>query len=160
MINEKFWLAIAFTSFIMLILKYVWPKISKALDGKSKQIAEEILAAKDMRQRASHLLEEVEKLQKETIIYANNLLKNAEIEAQKFLDEAQKSAETEIAKKTAATIERIKSEEEKAIRELKTNIISTTLRNLDEELADKMDQNQHSHLINQATKSFEATLNK
>ncbi len=157
MINEKFWLAIAFTSFIMLILKYVWPKISKALDGKSKEVAEEILAAKDMRQRASNLLDEVEKLQKDTISYANNLLKNAEIEAQKFLDEAQKSAENEIAKKTAATIERIKSEEEKAIRELKTNIISATLQNLDEELADKMDQNQHNHLINQAIKNFETT---
>ena len=38
MINEKFWLAIAFLSFVALIIKYVGPIIAKALDNKSKKI--------------------------------------------------------------------------------------------------------------------------
>ena len=53
MFNEKFWLAIAFLTFVGLIIKYVGPKITKSLDQKSKEIAEEILAAKEMKEKAA-----------------------------------------------------------------------------------------------------------
>ena len=62
MFNEKFWLAIAFLSFVALCIKYVLPKINKALDTKSKKIAEDILMAKKLREQAEKLLEEAKRL--------------------------------------------------------------------------------------------------
>ena len=72
MFNEKFWLAIAFTSFVLLILKYVRPLIIKALDNKSKQIAEEILAAKEMKEKALRLLERAEKSYEDSINFSQS----------------------------------------------------------------------------------------
>ena len=70
MFNEKFWLAIAFLTFVGLIIKYVGPKITKSLDQKSKEIAEEILAAKEMKEKAAKLLATAEAYYKESLYYS------------------------------------------------------------------------------------------
>ena len=69
MLDEKFWLAIAFTAFAILIVKYVWPLLAKSIDSKSKAIAEEILAAKKMKEKAQKLLDEAEKFYLESLNY-------------------------------------------------------------------------------------------
>jgi F-type H+-transporting ATPase subunit b len=102
MFNEKFWLAIAFFAFIALVIKLAKSSIAKSLDDKSKAIAEEILAAKEMKERALKLLASAEKYNSESLNYSQKLIKDAEVEAQKFLAEAQKSVEDEVAKKTTS----------------------------------------------------------
>jgi F-type H+-transporting ATPase subunit b len=151
MFNEKFWLAIAFTSFVLLIAKYVWPKIAASLDLKSKQIAADISAAKEMKEKAQKLLEDLEKYHAESEKFAKKLLEDAESEAQKFVIEAKKSVEAEIEKKTNAALERVKVEEASAIREVKLHVVSSALKILNESLNKKMEKKHHDLLLNQAT---------
>ena len=66
MFNEKFWLAIAFVAFLALLLKFARTAITKSLDDKSKAIAEEILAAKDLKEKAVKLLAHAEKFSSES----------------------------------------------------------------------------------------------
>lgn len=127
MFNEKFWLAVAFAAFLALLYKFARGAIVKSLEDKSRSIAEEILAAKEMKEKAAHLLELSEKFAQESDAYAAKLMRDAESEAQKFLDEAKKSAEEEVAKKTAAAAERIKQEELLVISAIKNNIIASAL---------------------------------
>ncbi len=127
MFNEKFWLAIAFASFLTLLYKLARKTIAKSLEDKSRSIAEEILAAQEMKAKAAQLLESTEKFAKESNSYAEKLMKDAEKEAQKFLDEARKSAEEEVAKKTAAAAERIRQEELLVISEIKNKIITSAV---------------------------------
>lgn len=155
MINEKFWLAIAFLSFVTLIIKYVGPIITKALDNKSKQIAEEILAAKEMKEKAAKLLEKAEKYYQESTTYADQLIKDAEIEAQKFAVESKQLLETEVAKKTAAALDRVKLEEESAIREIKTRIVASAMQNLTANLDKTVDKNKHDQLVSRSIQDLE-----
>jgi F0F1-type ATP synthase membrane subunit b/b' len=155
MFNEKFWLAIAFTSFVLLILKYVRPLIIKALDNKSKQIAEEILAAKEMKEKALRLLERAEKSYEDSINFSQKIIKDAEIEAQKFATESQKMIEQEISKKTAAALDRIKLEQDSAIREIKQKIISAALQIFSKNVEKETSRNQHDQLISRAIENFE-----
>ena len=127
MLNEKFWLAVAFLSFLALMIKYVWPLLVKGIDAKSKKIAEEILAAKEMREKAEMLLKEAEKFYQESLSFSQKLAKDAEIEAKKLAEESKLILENELKKKTSAAIERIKLEEERMIREIKLKIISDTM---------------------------------
>ncbi len=134
MLNEKFFLAMAFTLFAILIIKYVWPLIAKALDSRSKQIAEELLAAKDLKEKAEKLLLSAEKYKEESEKYVEKLLRDAESESQKLIVEAKESANNEITRKTAAALERIKIEEASAIREIKAHIIDSAMEKLSAEL--------------------------
>lgn len=158
MLNEKFWLAISFATFILLLIKFVRPQMTKALDDKSKAIAEEILAAKEMKERAVQLLAKAEKYSAESASYAQKLIKDAEAEAEKFSTEARQMLDQEISKKTASSIERIKLEEIGAIRDIKTKIVAAAMENLSENIAAKMDQKNHGQLIDQATQDFEKVI--
>jgi F-type H+-transporting ATPase subunit b len=150
MMDEKFWLAIAFTSFVILIMKFVWPSIRKSLDAKSRQIAETLLEAKDIRQKAIILLEETKKYQKEAEAYARKLLNDAEDEAKKLASEAQAALENEIKKRTIAAEDRIKMEEGNAVREIKNNIINSAFKKLDGELEKDLTSQQQNALLDKA----------
>jgi len=158
MLNEKFWLAVAFTAFVLLIIKYVNPKISKALGDKSKSIAEEILAAKEMKEKAIQLLAKAEKYQKESENYSQKLMKDAQDEAQKYAAESKQMVELEIAKKTAAALNRIQIEEASAIREIKSKIVALAIANLSENISKELTSANHEQLFAQAMQDLEKTV--
>lgn len=156
--DPRFWLAIAFVTFITLVIKFARSTILKSLEAKSKAIAEEILAAKEMKERAIALLAKAEKYEKESTIYAAKLLKDAEDEAQKFAAEAAEIVASEIAKKTAASIERIKIEESSAIHELKNRIVNVAISNLSENLGKELTAENHNQLVSTAVADFEKVI--
>ncbi len=158
MFNEKFWLAIAFCTFILLLLKLARKSIAQSLDNKSKQIAEEILAAKEMREKAAKLLAAAEKYAQDSNDYAKKLIQDAESEAQKFLAEAQKSVSEEVAKKTAAAAERIRQEEALAISEIKEKIVSSAIKQVEEKLQKSLSEQQNSSVITKAIQDLGQTI--
>ena len=149
MFDERFWLAVAFFSFLFLVIKHVAPIIAKQLDSKSKQIAEELLAAKEAKEKAEKILAASEARYQEAIVFADKLIKDSSIEAQKYFDHALKLAETEIAKKMVAVENRIKHEQESAVREIKVKIIDSALRVVQDNLQ-HIQKNQSDNLIKKA----------
>ena len=87
--------------------------------------------------------------------YAATLLKNAEDEAKKFAAEAAQMVESEIAKKTAASIERIKMEEVIAVREIKSRIVNSAIADLSENIGKEMTAGNHEQVIAKALGDFE-----
>ena len=150
MFDEKFSLALAFFTFLALIIKFVAPRIGKALDDKSQKIAEEILAAKELRQKAEILLSKAEKYHQESVDFANKVISDAEAEAQKFAKESAALLESELSKRTAAALERIRLEEEEAVRQIKTKIISQALQQTEDELS--LDAKSHAQLVEKSLK--------
>jgi F-type H+-transporting ATPase subunit b len=134
MLNEKFWLAISFLAFVALLAKYVWPHIAKALDESSKKIAADLLAAKEMKERAEKLLANAEQFYKESLAYAEKLSRDAESEAKKIAESAKTNLETEVKKKTDAALNRVKLEEERMIREIKLQIVDSAINNISQNL--------------------------
>ncbi len=153
MFNEKFWLAIAFAAFITLIIKLARTSITKSLDDKSKAIAEEILAAKEMKERAIKLLASAEKYNQESLNYSQKLIKDAELEAQRFLADAQKSVEDEVAKKTAAAFARIEQEQMEAMRKIKNQIIASALQAVENSVTN-LDEKQSEAVLSHATQDL------
>ncbi|MSP33381.1 MAG: hypothetical protein EXR06_00570 [Rickettsiales bacterium] len=152
MFDERFWLAIAFLGFVSLIVRHVAPIIVKQLDAKSKQISEDLLGAKEMKERAARMLVASEERYKEAIVFADNLVKDSAIEAQKYFAEALKLAEVEIAKKMVAVENRIKQEQESAMREIKIKIIDSALQTVQSNMHN-LQKSQASNLVKKATDS-------
>lgn len=143
--DEKFWLAVAFFTFVALMAKYVWPIIAKSLDAGSKKIAEEILAAQEMKKEAEKLLAKAEKIHKEASAFAKKLTKDTETEVKKLTLESKKLLEEELVKRRATALDRIKLEEESAIHDLKVKIVDSAMGKLTTEL--NLDKEGHKKLI-------------
>ncbi len=154
--DEKFWLAIAFFTFGAFAAKYVWPLLRKGLDSSSKKIAEEILAAKEMKENAERLLVKAEKLYEEAALFAKKLVKDTEDEVQKLADESHQLLEEEVSKRRAGALDRIKTEEESAIRELKVKIVNLALGKLTKEL--NLNQEGHEKLIEKTLNNLGKTV--
>lgn len=158
MFNEKFWLAIAFFSFLLLVLRYVKPMIVASIDKQSQDISDEIIAAKEMKEKASKLLSEAESFHKESLSYSKKLIAEAQEEAAKFIAQAEKDITEEVTKKTAAAHSRIQNEEERVLRQVKSAIVSTALEAVESEAANNLDKKHSDNLLSQATQSFEKIL--
>jgi F-type H+-transporting ATPase subunit b len=154
--DEKFWLAIAFFSFVALVVKYVWPLIGKALDANSKKIAEEILAAKEIKENAEKLLLKAEQLHKDAVLFSQKLIKDTEDEVRKLAIESENLLKEELSKRKAAALGRIKSEEESAIRELKIKIINSALGKLSNEL--NLNKEGHEKLVEKSLNNLGKTV--
>lgn len=153
MFNEKFFLALAFFAFVFLVKRYAWPLIAKNLDNKSQKIAEDILAAKDLREKAEKILARAELQYQESLKSAEKILAEAEIEVQKFLADSQKLLEAEIDRKTTSTLERIKVEESVALREIKEQIVISATKIFTENLKN-IDNTSQDRLIDKAIEDF------
>ena len=152
--DEKFWLAIAFLTFTALILKFVGPAISKMLNAASQKIVDEMSKAREMRKKAAELLVQAEKFHQESSEYAKRMIEDAKIEAQRLINLTTEAIESEVKKKTDAVLERVKVEEERAIRDIKSDIILTSIKIMNEQIAKDMGERNHEHLVDQAIKDF------
>ncbi|MFT5703869.1 MAG: F-type H+-transporting ATPase subunit b [Rickettsiales bacterium] len=126
--DPTFWLAVSFSIFTALILKYVLPKITAALDNKSKQIADDIAKAKNSKEQADQFLIDAKKHYEESTRHCQKLIEDAKNEGKKLFEDAEKSLEVEISKRTSLAKERITAEEEKIVREIKSGIISAAIK--------------------------------
>jgi F-type H+-transporting ATPase subunit b len=153
MLNEKFWLAISFFSFVALVLKYFGPKISKILDDKSKSIAQDIILAKEARKKAEELLISAQEIHNKSIIDAKQLIVQAESESKNLLQNAQELIDQEIARMTLLASQRIKIEEEASIREIKTKILYSALAQLQDKSS--LNPDEHNKIIDKSIKNFE-----
>lgn len=133
--DEKFFLAVAFVAFFALVIKFTKDALIRSLEEKSKQIAKDLIEAKEMKDRATRLLASAEKHAVESELYAQKLIKDAEIEALRYSSEAKKSIDQDIAKRTAAAIERIKIEENIAVTQIKNSIILGAVENISNNVA-------------------------
>ncbi len=133
-IDEKFWLAIAFFAFAVLIIKYVWPILSGAIAAQSDQIAKDLNDAKEAKEKAEALLKKTQEQYDNAVETSKKILSDAKDEARKFIEDSKASVEDEISRKVEALNNRIKSEQEKAIRDIKGKIIDATLKSARESL--------------------------
>ncbi len=154
MFDEKFWLAVSFTIFFLLIWKKAWPKISQMLSQKSEAIALEIMRAKQLKNSAQDLLTKSEEALILAKQEAEKIILQANNEAKLIAQNSKQQLEKELEKLSNATIQRIKSEEEAAIRQLKTQLIEQAFAKFSSQI--NLNQQQQLDLSSKALNSIEA----
>jgi F-type H+-transporting ATPase subunit b len=147
MFDEKFWLAISFAFFAILIAKYVWPLMISKIDDSSKKIASDVEAAKNLKIQAEELLLEAKKHHQETVEHCKKLAIDAEDEVKKLIISSQSSLEHEIKIKLDAAVTRIKNQEENIVRDLKNKIVEDAFEKVKKDLVTNLDQSKNNKLV-------------
>ena len=82
--DPKFWLAISFIVFVILMIKYALPLILKGLDSKVIKITNLLIDAEDSKKKADQLLKDAEKYLEDSVKFGDQIVKDAAIESQKI----------------------------------------------------------------------------
>ena len=110
-----------------MMIKYVVPLIIKMIDAKSQKIAEDLREASKMRLEAEKLLKKSKEYYDYHIKKSDQLIKDAAIESEKLIENYKIAVEDEISKKIDVANERIKTEEGRVIRDIKSKIIESAI---------------------------------
>ena len=148
--DPKFWLAISFCLFCFLFLKYVLPVLIRALDVKSKEIADELFEAKKLKNKAEKLLAEAENYHRQSIAFSKKMIEDSKAEVDKFMVDSVKKISEDLDRKMAVVFDKIKQEEQRSIREIKSRIVTAAIKIVENGLPDKINKKSSESAVEDA----------
>lgn len=139
------WTLLAFISVLLLLKKFAWKPILKALEEREQSIQNAIDTAQKTREEMAALKSDNEKIIAEAKTQRDLILKEAREIKEKMVAEARTQATTEADRLTAIARENIQNEKMAAITELKNQVAHLSIeiaeKILKQELSEKDKQN-------------------
>ncbi|HEY8577858.1 MAG TPA: ATP F0F1 synthase subunit B [Devosia sp.] len=119
--DNSFWALVALIIFLVAVGYFgIFGVIGKMLDGRIKQIADELAEAKRLREEAAALLAEYEQKRVAAESEAQGIIAAAQDEATRLTTEAQASLADLVARRTKAVEDKIAQAEAQAIAEVRS----------------------------------------
>lgn len=139
--DNTFFATVALVIFIALMLFFGVPRIiGKMLDGKIKQIGDELEAAKRLREEAAALLVEYEQKRVAAEAEAEGIIAAARDEAQRLATEAQASLAELVTRRTKAVEDKIALAEQQAVAEVRARSADVAIEAARMVLSDEMNR--------------------
>ena len=126
-IGLMFWTILIFIILLLLLGKFAWKPIVKALKAREESIDKALNEAKIAREEISGLKEENEKLLKEARLERDAIIKEAKEKGDKLITAAKESAQKESKMILAEAREMVKKEKESTFKELKQDLASLVI---------------------------------
>jgi len=122
-----FWTIVNFALLAWLLAKFAWKPLISAIEAREKKIADDIISAQNAKDEAKQIEEnlkrELENSSKTAALRIEEATKSAQKEREIILQDAQKSAQEIIARAK----EEIDLQTQKAISEVKKELVNTAL---------------------------------
>jgi len=122
-----FWMTLCFVLLILLLKKYAWKPILKALDEREKNIESALSQAQEARSKIEDLQKDQEQIIREAKKERELILNEAKKLAEEYRSQQQKIVNEEMAQKMARVKESIEMEKRAAINELKENVATLSV---------------------------------
>ena len=120
-----FWMIVSFGIVFVILSKYGFPVIVKAIEQRKAYIDNSLETARQANERLAHIQAEGEKMLAEA--KQNAVLKEAVAEKERIIEEARKKAVSEAHLQIEEATRRIREEKEKAIREVRSEIADLSI---------------------------------
>ena len=122
-----FWMTLCFVLLILLLKKYAWKPILKALDEREKSIESALSQAQEARSKIEDLQKDQEQIIREAKKERELILNEAKKLAEEYRSQQQKIVNEEMAQKMARVKESIEMEKRAAINELKESVATLSV---------------------------------
>jgi F-type H+-transporting ATPase subunit b len=149
-LDPKFWVAVSFVLFLVLVGRMAWARITGMLDGRAERVRMELAEASRLRTEAEALLKQAEADRAAALVEARELLERAQAEAGRVAEAAATDAEVSAKRRERMALDRIAAAEAGAVAEVRsaaTDIAIAAARNV---IAEKID----AKLIDSAVSSL------
>jgi F-type H+-transporting ATPase subunit b len=139
--------AIVFASFIWFTVKFIWPPMLRAIEGRQKTIADGLAAGEQGRRSLEMSTRQAEDAIKQARTRAAEILAQAEKRAAQLVDEARNAAKEEGNREKAAAKAEIAQEVTRAREQLRDNVASLAVAGAEKILRREVDAKAHSDLL-------------
>jgi F-type H+-transporting ATPase subunit b len=157
--DNSFWATVALVLFFVVVGYFGVPKtIGKMLDGRIRQIADELESAKRLREEAAALLVEYEQKRVAAESEAESIIANAREDAVRLTAEAQTSLAELVTRRTKSVEDKIAQAEAQAIAEVRARSADLAIEAARVVLTDEMN-NRGGQVVDRAIADVGSRLN-
>ncbi|PPR79264.1 MAG: ATP synthase subunit b [Alphaproteobacteria bacterium MarineAlpha2_Bin1] len=145
------WVAVAFILFLIILFRFGWSKIVKALDNRAETIRKELNEARNLREQAQSLLADYQKKKQESENEIDKIIQKAKSEADiTFKNSIQNHKDLlERRKKTAE--EKISQAKERVIQDIKESIVDISVNTTEALLKENINESNNKKLVKEAS---------
>jgi len=149
--GTTFWVAIAFVLFIALVVYYAVPRrIISALDKRAESIQQELTEARRLREEAQSILADYQRKQRDAEQEANDIIAQAEREAQAYAQETRQQFEDMLNRRVQMADEKIARAEAQAVAEVRSRAVDASVEATEQIIAEKLDTEKARALVEQS----------
>ena len=139
--------ALVFASFIWFTVKFIWPHMLRAIEGRQKTIADGLAAGEQGRRSLETSTRQAEDAVNQARSRAAEILGQAEKRAAQVVDEARNTAKEEGNREKAAAKAEIAQEVSRAREQLRDNVAPLAVAGAEKILRREVDAKAHSDLL-------------
>lgn len=143
------WHTINFLLLLLILGKFVFPKITKTLDERSNRIRESIAQAETLKEETARLNEEARQAQSKAWQDAQQALSEAQRNAEQVIAEARDTARQEAEALIARARTEIQAERDRAFQELRQEVADLAVSAASHVVARSLDDASHRQLVEQ-----------
>lgn len=122
-----FWMILSFGIVLVILSKYGFPVIIKAIEERKAYIDNSLETARRANAQLANIQAEGDKILAEAREKQNAILREALVEKERIVDEAHRKAVAEARSQMNEATRRIREEKEKAIREIRSEITDLSI---------------------------------
>ncbi|MEO3473000.1 F0F1 ATP synthase subunit B [Roseomonas sp. CAU 1739] len=149
-LDPKFWVAVSFVLFFLLLGKKLWAAISGALDGRAATIRRQLDEASRLRSEAEEMLKSAEAERAAAAKEAEELLARAHAEAERVAAAAIAEAEGAAKRRERMALDRIAAAEASAIADVRNAAAEVAGAAARTVLAETLDASADAALVDQS----------
>lgn len=139
---------IVFFLLAWITMKYIWPPITRILDGRIKKIADALTAAEKGQKNLIATQEQIKQDLQKAHERALSITNDAQARAKKILEEGQLLTEQESIKNLTKARKQIEQEVLSAKEALQKEVVGLVITGVEKILEKEVDAKQHTYLLN------------
>lgn len=149
--DPKFWVAVSFVLFVVLVGKVAWVKITEALDERARRVRAELDEAARLRVEAEAMLRQATAERESAAAEAEAMLARARAEAEALARTGAAEAEASAARRERMAMDRIAAAEAGALTAVRHAAAEVAIAAAHQVLEQQLDQQADAALIDAAT---------
>ncbi len=142
-----FWMILSFGIVLVVLSKYGFPVIVKAIEDRKAYIEGSLETARKANEQLANIQKEGERILAEAKEKQNAILKQAMAEKESIIEEARQKAEATANLQIQEATRRIREEKEKAIREVRAEITDLSIAIAEKVMQDKINRDKSQEVI-------------
>lgn len=135
-----FWMLLAFLVVFFIVAKFGFPVITNMVEERKRYIDESLQKANEANERLAGIEKESENIIKEARQRQAEILKQAKLTGDQFINEAREKAEIESKKLIANAKEQIEAEKQKALNEINQTVADVSVVIAEKIIRQKLDK--------------------
>lgn len=146
------WIAeiIAFVLMILILARWVYPRVMAAAEARQRAVAEQLLAAERSREEAEQRLKDAEAQFRDARGQASQIIEGANRSAQQLSAEARTRADEEARRIADSARRDIVAERDRALDSVRTEVADLVVAATQKVIGESLDGDRHRRLIDEA----------